>query len=88
MDFDYKRGGVVNVLAEDVERFNLRYLDPLTGQWVDTWDSTQLMGQLNRLPLEVRIELELKPVRNTPPFRYVTKVMLPIQQPLKFGIPQ
>lgn len=88
MDFDYKRGGVVNVLAEDVERFDLRYLDPLTGQWVDTWDSTQMMGQLNRLPLEVRIELELKPVRNTPPFRYVTKVMLPIQQPLKFGIPQ
>lgn len=88
IDFDYKRGGVVNVLAEDVERFDLRYLDPLTGQWVDTWDSTQLMGQLNRLPLEVRIELELKPVRNTPPFRYVTKVMLPIQQPLKFGIPQ
>ena len=88
IDFDYKRVGVVNVLAEVVERFDLRYLDPLTGQWVDTWDSTQLMGQLNRLPLQVRIELELKPVRNTPPFRYVTKVMLPIQQPLKFGIPQ
>jgi general secretion pathway protein J len=88
MDYDYKRGGIVNVIAEDVERFDLRYLDPLTGQWVDTWDSTQMNAQLNRLPLEIRIELELKPVRNSPPFKYVTKVMLPIQQPLKFGIPQ
>jgi general secretion pathway protein J len=87
-DFEYKKGGVVNVLAEDVERFDLKYLDPLTGQWLDSWDSTQMNAQLNRLPLEVRIELELKPVKNTPPFKYVTKVMLPIQQPLKFGIQQ
>jgi general secretion pathway protein J len=88
IQFDFKRGGVVNLLAEDVERFDLRYLDPLTGQWLDTWDSTIMTGQLNRLPIEVRIELELKPVRNTPAFRYVTKVMIPIQQPLKFGIAQ
>jgi general secretion pathway protein J len=88
IDLDFKRGGVVNVLAEDVERFDLRYLDPLTGQWLDTWDSTTPTGQQNRLPLEVRIELELKPVRNTPAFRYVTKVMMPMQQPLRFGIQQ
>ncbi len=88
IEFDFKRGGIVNVLAEDVERFDLRYLDPLTGSWVDGWDSTQVTGQLNRLPFEVRIELELKPVRNTPSFRYVTKAMIPIQQPIKFGLPQ
>lgn len=88
IDYDFKKGGVVNVLAEDVEKFDVRYLDPMTGQWLDTWDSTQMMMQFNRLPLEVRVELELKPVRNTPPFRYVTKVMMPMQQPLKFGIMQ
>jgi general secretion pathway protein J len=88
IDFDIKRGGTVNVLAEDVERFDVRYLDPLTGQWLDTWDSTLVTGQGNRLPLEARIELELKPVKNSPPFKYVTKVMIPIQQPLKFGIQQ
>ena len=88
IDFDFKKGGVVNVLAEDVEKFDLRYLDSQTGQWTETWDSTSLIGQLNRLPLEVRIELELKPVRNTPAFKYVTKIVLPMQQPLKFGIPQ
>jgi general secretion pathway protein J len=88
IDFDPKRGGVVNVLAEDVESFELKYLDPLTGTWADTWDSTQVAAQLNRLPIEVRVELKLKAVKNTPEFRYVTKAILPINQPLRFGIPQ
>ncbi len=88
IDFDPKRGGVVNLLAEDVESFDLKYLDPLTGQWVESWDSTQLAQQLNRLPVEVRIELRLKSVKNTPEFKYTTKAIIPITQPLKFGIPQ
>jgi general secretion pathway protein J len=88
IDFDPKRGGVVNVLAEDVESFDLKYLDPLTGTWTDSWDSTQVSAQVNRLPIEVRVELKLKSVKNTPEFRYVTKVILPIRDPLKFGIPQ
>lgn len=84
---DPKRGGVVNVLAEDVDHFDLRYFDPITQTWTETWDSSQLSAQLNRLPLEVRIELEMKPVKNTPAFKYVTKVFIPIQQPLQFGVP-
>jgi len=88
IDYDFKRGGVVNVLAEDVEKFDIKYLDSLTSQWLESWDSTLVSGQLNRLPLEVRIEIELKPVKNTPAFKYVTKAFIPIQQPLSFGIPR
>ena len=87
-DFEPKKGGIVNVLAEDVEIFDIRYLDPLTGQWLENWDSMQLTGQLNRLPLEVKLTLVLKPVKNSPPFRYVTKFILPMQDPLSFGIPR
>lgn len=87
-DYEPKKGGVVNVLAEDVETFDLRFLDPITGQWIENWDSTQLTGQLNRLPLEVKLTLVLKPVKNSPPFRYVTKFILPMQDPLSFGIPR
>jgi general secretion pathway protein J len=87
-DYEPKKGGVVNVLAEDVELFDIRFLDPLSSQWVESWDSTQLTGQLNRLPLEVKVTLVLKPVKNSPPFRFVTKFMLPMQQPLSFGIPR
>lgn len=85
---DTKRGGVINVLAENIDHFDLKYLDPITANWVETWDSSSASAQLNRLPLEVKVELEMKPVANTPSFKYVTKVFIPIQQPLSFGIPR
>ena len=88
IDFDPLKGGIVNVVAEDVEQFDLRYLDPMTGQWVETWDSMQVTGQPNRLPLEVKITLSLKGIGEGPPYSYTTKVFLPIQQPLSFGIQQ
>ncbi len=86
MDTDPKRGGVVNVLAEDVELFDVRYLDPLTGQWKESWDSTQALGEANRLPLEVKITLTLKNVPLGTPSTFTTKFILPMQQPLSFGI--
>ncbi|HEY4012518.1 MAG TPA: type II secretion system protein GspJ [Polyangiaceae bacterium] len=88
IDLDPLKGGIVNVVAEDVSNFELRYLDPQTGQWVETWDSTQVTGQPSRLPLEVKITLEMKGVGEGPPYAYTTKVFLPIQQPLNFGIPR
>jgi general secretion pathway protein J len=88
IDLDPLKGGVVNVVAEDVDEFDLRFLDPETGQWVGTWDSTQVTGQPSRLPLEVEMTLQLKGVGGGPPYRYTTKVFLPIQRPLSFGIQQ
>jgi general secretion pathway protein J len=88
IDFDPLKGGIVNVVAEDVEQFEVRYLDPQTSQWVETWDSMQITGQPNRLPLEVKITLVLNGVGGGPPYAYTTKVFLPIQQPLSFGIPR
>lgn len=87
-DMDPKRGGVVNVLIEDVENLDFRFLDPITNQWLETWDTTQTTGQLNRLPLAVKITITLK---NAPPGLdpvYSTNVMIPIRNPLSFGIPQ
>jgi general secretion pathway protein J len=86
IDLDPKRGGVVNVVAEDVESFSLKYLDPTTGMWTETWDTTQALMQQNRMPLSVRINLVLKGVPNGTPSTFTTKVMLPMQQPLSFGI--
>jgi len=88
IDFDPLRGGIVNVVAENVQEFHLRYLDPQTSQWVTTWDTMQLTGQPNRMPLEVEVTLVLKPVGQGPPYSYTTKVFLQLQQPLSFGIPQ
>ena len=88
IDFDPLKGGVVNVVAEDISEFHLHYLDPQTGQWLDSWDSTQVSGQPNRLPLEVSVTLELKGVGQGPPYSYSTKFFLPLQQPLSFGNPR
>jgi general secretion pathway protein J len=88
IDIDPLKGGIVDVVAEDVDEFDVRYFDPLTGQWVDTWDSTQVTGQPNRLPLEVSVKIVLKGVGGGNPYTYETKVFLPMQQPLSFGIQQ
>jgi general secretion pathway protein J len=88
IDLDPLKGGIVDVVAENVSEFHLRYLEPQTGQWLDTWDSMQTTGQPNRLPLEVSIRLVLKGVGDGQPYAYTTKILLPIQQPLSFGIPR
>lgn len=88
IDLDPLKGGTVNVVAENVEEFDVRFLDPMTGLWTESWDSMQVTGQPNRLPFAVRIRLGLKGVGEGAPYSYTTKVFLPIQQPLSFGIPR
>ncbi len=89
INLDAKRGGQVNVMAEDVASFQLRFFDPLSWQWVETWDSLQAAsGQPNRIPYEIEITLILA---HCPPGidpKFQTKFQLPIQQPLSFGIPR
>lgn len=87
IDFDPLKGGVSSVVAEDVDEFDLRFLDPQTSQWVESWDSTQVSGQPNRLPLAISVRLVLKGVGGGPPYAYATKVFIPTQQPLSFGMP-
>lgn len=84
-DTDPKRGGIVNVLVENVETFDVKYLDPTTGSWVESWDTTQASGQYNRMPMEVRITLALKGMPQGLPSRFTTKFFLPMTQPLNFG---
>jgi general secretion pathway protein J len=88
MDLEPKKGGIVNVVCEHVERFDIQYLDPLNGRWLDYWDTMQAAGQPNRLPLAVKIVLTVKGVGDSPPQTLVSKVFLPMQQPLGFGMLQ
>jgi general secretion pathway protein J len=85
------QGGRIDVIATDIDLFDLSYLDPTTSLWSDVWDTTQATGQQNRLPLQVRVTLVLNGGRRNAanrgrdPLRFVTTVMLPIQQPLSFA---
>ncbi|MFO0566455.1 MAG: type II secretion system protein GspJ [Polyangiaceae bacterium] len=91
IDLKPERGGRVEVLATDIDLFDLEYLDPLTGQWSETWDTTQATGQLGRLPLQVRVILVLNEGRRAAegrgrgPIRFVQKIPIPIQRALTFA---
>ena len=90
VDLDPTKGGVVNVLCEDVISFDVQYLEPINDTWQDSWDSSQASSTytFNRLPLQVRIRLVLRGGEGDRPIKLSTKVALGIQAPLTFGIPK
>jgi len=95
LDLEPKKGGRVEVLATDIDLFDLQYLDPLTGNWVDTWDTTSsVTGQPARLPVQMRIMLVLNGGfrqgydRGQGTIRLMTKVSLPIDNGLNFAVMQ
>jgi general secretion pathway protein J len=94
LDLYPEKGGRIDVVATDIDLFDLAFLDPTTSQWVDTWDSTSATGQMNRLPLQVRVTLVVNGGRRTAAgrmrgsLRFETTVPINIQQPLSFAIPQ
>jgi general secretion pathway protein J len=90
-DLEPTEGGRVEVVATDVDEFELKFFDPTTAQWLDSWDSTQVTGQPNRVPLQVKVTLVLNggsrlvSGRAREPVRLVEKISLPIQEPLRFA---
>ncbi len=91
IDLDPEHGGRLEVLATDVDLFDVAFLEPLTIQWLESWDSTQVTGQLGRLPTQVRITLVLNGGKRASrgraqaPIKLMTKVALPIQRALTFA---
>lgn len=51
-------GGVVYPLAHNVRSFEFRYLDSVTDEWVEEWD-TRSVDYANRLPRAVQVGLVL-----------------------------
>ena len=55
LDMEPDRGGKVEVMATDIDLFDLEYLDPMTGMWVEEWDTLEAAtGEPARLPAQVR----------------------------------
>ena len=91
LDLEPTKGGRIEVLASDIDLFDLQYLDAQTGQWQDSWDTTQSTGQPDRLPMQVRVTLVLNggarsaAERGRGTIKLVTKVGLSMLQPLTFA---
>lgn len=88
IDLEPEKGGTVLVVAEDVAEFDLRFFDPVTQQWTESWDASQGSGQLGRLPSQVKISLVLDHGPGDKPIRFATKVPIAMQVPLSFAIPR
>ncbi len=87
IDDNPRRGGRIEILIEDVVDFQLEFLDPLSGEWVDSWDTSQAAGQPNRLPAQVKIFLTVPDLRNPGQTRtFGTRARLPMQFALNHAI--
>ncbi len=87
IDDQPQRGGKVEIVLEDVRSFELEYLDGQSGEWVDTWDSTQVSAQPNRLPIQVKITLGLRGVQNRDRTEtFGTRVIIPTTWALNHAI--
>lgn len=58
VDEEPAQGGVIYPIATNVRTFNVRYLDPRSGEWVDEWDSRSV-DQANRLPRAIQLGVVL-----------------------------
>jgi general secretion pathway protein J len=86
IDMEPEHGGLVEVLVDNVESFDLKYLDPVTNEWIDSWDSTQPGAQLGRLPSQVWIVIGVAGGPAGQTIRFETKATIPIQQPLMWAV--
>jgi general secretion pathway protein J len=88
IDTEPRRGGEVSVLVDDIDLFDVRYLEPMTGQWLETWDTTQATGQPNRLPLQIKLTLVLRGGAAGKNVELMTKVAMPMTTALAFAVPR
>jgi len=86
IDSDPRRGGKSQILIEGIEEFNLEYFDPLLSDWVQTWNTQDILAQPNRLPTQVRIRLAVKDPRHRGATEvFGTRVSIPLTYALNFA---
>lgn len=87
IDDNPQEGGHTQILIEDVVSLELSYLDPLSGEWTSTWDTTQDAMQPNRLPSQVKIVLTVPNIKGYGPDQtFGTRASLPMRYALNHAI--
>ena len=82
IDDDFEKGGRTQIMIRDVTSFELSYLDPTSGEWLSTWDSTQAVMQFNRLPTQVRIKVTIPNSGSRQDLVFATRTELMMQYAL------
>ncbi|MBW2260765.1 MAG: prepilin-type N-terminal cleavage/methylation domain-containing protein [Deltaproteobacteria bacterium] len=81
VDDEPEEGGITLVLIEDVLEFDLEYFDAPMDEWQDEWDTTQVTGEANRLPMQVRIRIVIRG-RNDEELEFVTQTAVRMTEPV------
>lgn len=78
MDDDPEGGGDIFPLIEGIRGFNVRYLDPATKNWTESWDS----AEKKNLPAAVEIALYMdNPADEKKPLYFSKVVRVPLYSP-------
>jgi general secretion pathway protein J len=87
VDDDLKKGGQTQILIENVRNFELSFFDPLTSDWVATWDSTLTGTHANRLPAQAKITLTVPNINGRGPDQvFGTRTWFPATYALNFAL--
>lgn len=87
IDDDPQQGGQAQVMVQNVTKLDLVYLDPLSMQWLKTWDTMQAAMQPNRLPSQVEIKLSVPNIQGRGRDEtFGTRVSLPMRFALNHAI--
>lgn len=73
----------VAVLLPDIERVEFEYFDWKDADWQESWDTTKIDAENNRLPERVRITITLKNDRDKE-YKRTTQARIPMQEMLSF----
>lgn len=71
----------VDLLLRNIEKVSFEYWDWNDKEWRDTWDSTKIDAQRDRLPYRVRITVELEHGSDT--VKYTTQARISMQEALQ-----
>jgi general secretion pathway protein J len=87
IDDDPEDGGTAQILIENVEQLELSFLDPMSAEWTELWDTTQAAMQFNRLPTQVRIVLTVPNIRGRGPDQtFGTRTWIPLNYALNHAV--
>lgn len=87
VDMDLEKGGQIQVLIGNVTGFEVSFFDPLTKEWSDSWDTTQSMGQPNRLPMQAKILVTVPNLSGSGPDQtFGTRTFFPNTYALNFTL--
>lgn len=84
VDDEPEEGGNKLVLVQDVVEFDVSFYDPSMDQWEDEWDTTQVTGQPNRLPMQVRIRLVVRGPKDEE-LEFVTQTPIHMMEPVFYS---